>query len=223
MGFRLQDLMQGAAQVAVPVLLEQHKSNIMAEREQALQKLKAEALKEERTYQEGVTAKKQAFQTSERVAGEEAEAKQDKLDLESKERIAVKKGVGAAGHTYINSASGPMDRFTGLVLPRPEKTAELREMAQAAVKLEVETNDYKFSKGKYANNKETSSEMEARFMKGYRADAKNVWEEFDKEQKERLGSKKEDKKEDKKSTTDYTRIPFRTGYKAAGIKLLGFE
>ena len=72
MGF-LSDAFQGAAQVATPMLIEQHRANIMAERDAALQKLKS-----------GEVAEKREYQTSERVAGEKFEAEQAKLDRESR-------------------------------------------------------------------------------------------------------------------------------------------
>ncbi len=75
MGF-LSDAFQGAAQIATPMLIDQHRSNILAERDAALQKLRS-----------GEVAEKRAYQTSERVAGQKFEAEQSRLDRVAGEEL----------------------------------------------------------------------------------------------------------------------------------------
>jgi len=71
---------RGAAAVAVPALMEQHRANILAEREERM-----------REYREQETIDARKFQTSERVAGQEFRAEQADLTREDNATKAAAK------------------------------------------------------------------------------------------------------------------------------------
>lgn len=145
MGLRLTDFIAGGAPVAVGGLLEQHKLNILTNREDILAKTKGLALQKKRAFQTSERLAGETFKTKERIAGEKSKAAEAILERQSREKIASTKATSAGGLKVV-PGRGVIDTNTGELIDLPENFDERLKLAGKYVEREMEANKYREEK-----------------------------------------------------------------------------
>jgi len=133
---------KGAADVAVPALLEGWKADIMAARDVALQKVRQQEHKTEREFRTSERVAGETYKTTERVAGEEAKAGEGVLERESRERIAKTRSTGAGATPYKVVGGQLFNTATGKTVPLPENTTKLKELAVKIAAANLEAQEF---------------------------------------------------------------------------------